>query len=125
MANKIILGQRPKTYKPTLVTFPLPDGSEGGIEATFTYRTRTEFGQLLDTLFNAAGSKPDDFSMADAMVKTRDTNADYLGKILTAWNLDEPLNAESLKQLCDEIPAAAVALMTAYREVVIEGRLGN
>lgn len=56
---------------------------------------------------------------------TTQTTADYLADILEGWNLDEPLNPANLGQLCDELPAAADAIMSAYRAAVTEGRLGN
>ena len=127
MANKIKLGKRPTSFKPTTITFDMPDGSEGQIEITFKYRSRTEFGNLIDTIFRAAGDTPTDteFSLADIMAKTRDKNADYLSQVIQVWNLDEELNDDALRQLADELPAAAVAIMERYRQAATEGRLGN
>lgn len=134
---KIILGQRPKSFKKT-VTFPMLDGTDGSIECQFKYRTRKEFGKFIDGILDAAKVKPakkkksetaDDaevqFSMADLMEKTAGANADYLLQVLDGWNLDEELNAANAQQLCDEIPAASAAIMEAYRTAVTEGRLGN
>ena len=59
------------------------------------------------------------------MSKTVDKNADYLADILDSWDLDEKLSRDNLVQLCDEVPAAAAALMEAYRIATVEGRLGN
>lgn len=125
---KIKLGQRPVTFKSIPVAFQMPDGSEGVIECTFKYRTRTEFGALLDQLFAEAGeSAPEGgkFSVADLMTKTRDKNADYLLQVLHGWNLDEDLSLASLQALADELPGAAVAIMDKYRAAAAEGRLGN
>lgn len=124
---KITLGKRPANFKRT-VKFQMLDGSEGAIECAFKYRTRTEFGQFIDGLFNAANeAKPADekFSMADLMEKTKDKNAAYLLDVIDGWNLDEPLTRETAEQLCDELPAAATEIMETYRRAIVEGRLGN
>lgn len=123
----IKLGQRPKTFKPCPVRFQMPDGESGEIMITFKYRTRTEFGALIDGMFKEAGSaRPDgEFSMRELMETTRDKNGEYLSQCIDAWNLGEPLTAESLRQLADELPAAASAIMDAYRSAALEGRLGN
>lgn len=128
------LGQRPKTFKPVIVAFPMPEGGEGNIEITYHYRTRSEFGELIDSLREAAGTDGTDgtdgaasveFSMHDLMEKTRDKNAEYLQKCIASWSLDAPADLESLRQLCDELPAAASAIMDKYRAAALEGRLGN
>lgn len=126
---KIKLGQRPQTYKPVMITFEMPDGSEGIIEITFRYRTRSEFGELLDELHRDAGiamqQDAAQFSMKELMEKTRDKNVEYLMKCVAGWNLDEELNVDSMRQLSDELPAATAAIMEKYRIAVMEGRLGN
>lgn len=123
------LGQRPKTFKPVVVTFPMPEGGEGSIEITYHYRTRREFGELIDSLREEAGEAEgqgqEEFSMHALMEKTRDKNADYLHKCIASWNLDVAADIESLRQLCDELPAAASAIMDKYRAAAMEGRLGN
>lgn len=123
------LGQRPKTFKPVIVTFPMPEGGEGSIEITYHYRTRREFGELIDSLREAAGEAEgagqEEFSMHALMEKTRDKNAEYLQKCIAGWNLDVAPDIESLRQLCDELPAAASAIMDKYRAAAMEGRLGN
>lgn len=127
--TKVILGKTPKTFKPTSVKFPMPDGTEGAILATFNYRTRTEFGAFLDQIFTDAGEeaqKPDKINWEELFGKTKDKNADHLLLALADWDLDgHELNLASLKQLADELPAASAALMAAYNAACTEGRLGN
>ncbi|MCK6453987.1 MAG: phage tail assembly chaperone [Alphaproteobacteria bacterium] len=126
--STVTLGKRPSTFKPFTVKFQMPDGSEGSILVTYKYRTRTEFGDLIDGIFKDAGrQRPDGepFSMRELMEGTRNKNGDYLAAVIEAWNLDEPLTVESLRQLCDELPAAAAVIMEAYRTAALEGRLGN
>lgn len=128
MANTIKLGARPKTFKPIVVKFQMPDGSDAALEVTYNYVTRTEFGAMVDAMFNDAGAarpEGEQFSMHDLMEKTRNKNAEYLLKCVHSWALDEPVCLESLRQLADEIPAGASAIMDAFRQAALEGRLGN
>lgn len=124
---KIILGKRPTSFK-RVVNFTMLDGSIGAIEVTFKYRTRSEFGAFIDSMLSAAGKTPSaegEFKMKDLMAKTVEANADYLVQVVDGWNLEFEFNHETAQQLCDEVPAAANAIMDAYRVAVTEGRLGN
>lgn len=121
---KIKLGNRPKNFKRE-VSFPMLDGTQGTIECSFKYRTRTEFGAFLDKVFADAGETSPQFAMAELMEKTRDKNADYLIQVLDGWNLDEELSQANLQQLADECPGAVNAVMEAYRAAILDGRLGN
>lgn len=125
---KIKLGSTPKSFKRT-VTVDMLDGTKGSIECDFKYMTRTQFGAFLDAIFKDAGVKATDddtkVAIADLMAKTRDTNAEYLLKILDGWNLEDELNKENLQQLCDEFPGAANGLMETFRSAVTEGRAKN
>lgn len=125
---KIVLGKTPKSFKRT-ITVDLLDGTKGSIECTYKYRTRTEFGKFLDSVFADAGVKPagedEKVIIAEVMEKTRDTNAAYLIQVLDGWNLDDDLNVDNLQQLCDEFPGVANSIMETYRVAVTEGRLGN
>lgn len=132
--NKVKLGVRPETFKPFPVTFQMPDGTTGVIEATFRYRTRKEFGKMLNEMFAAAGKekpevdadeapKPVDFEALFA--ETGSKNAEHLLESLTAWDVDADLNKENVEEFCDTQPAGAAALMAAYSRACQEGRLGN
>ena len=126
---KITLGQRPKNFKKT-VSFQMLDGTTGTIEVSYKYRTRTEFGQFIDSLVESAKTKGKqaeaaDFSMADLMEKTAGQNAEYILDVVDSWDLDAALSAASAQQLADEIPAAAIQIMEDYRLAITEGRLGN
>ncbi len=137
---KIVLGKRPETFK-RIVSVPMLDGSKGTIECTFRYRTRKEFGQLVDEIRTEAekagsqaaaaaaaadeGAEAKRWSLHDHFDKLVGTNAEYLLKILVSWNLDEELNQGVLEQLADELPAAFEAIVAAYRDAIVEGKLGN
>lgn len=128
--SKIKLGAKPETFKPFPVKFPVADGSEATITATFRYRTQEEYGQLLnESKTKDGGSPPTD---ADGTLdfqalygKGTKANAEFLFKALAAWDLDEPLNEENLHALGNEFPASILALTAAYSNACREGRLGN
>lgn len=128
---KIKLGNRPKNFKKT-VKVPMLEGGEGTIEVSYIYRTRTEFGGLIDGLMDKAGVVPasqgdadQKFSLAAALEKTRESNADYIMQVADGWNLDVEFSREAVAQLCDELPGAALAIMNDYRMAITEGRMGN
>lgn len=128
---KIILGKRPKSFKKT-VKFPMLEGGEGSVEVSYVYRTRTDFGAFIDGLMDDAGVKPASqseedvkFSLEAALDKTKETNADYIMKVVDGWNLDVDFSRDNVAQLCDELPGAALEIMNSYRTAITEGRLGN
>ncbi|WP_343625365.1 phage tail assembly chaperone [Roseateles puraquae] len=122
--TKITLGKPPKTFAPVTVRFPMPNGTEGAIEAVFKYRSRKQFGEFLRDTFKV-DEPAGQMDLAGVMAASVDKNGDYLADVLDSWNLDEKLTPESAAQLADELPAAAKALMEAYSAAVTEGRLGN
>ncbi len=130
MSNKIKLGARPKSFT-RVIKFPMHDGTTGRIEVTYKYRTRSEFGEFVDGLVDAAKARgiseadAADFSMGDFMSKQAGANASYLMQVMESWDLDEPFNQSNVQQLADELPGAAMAIMETYRAACAEGRLGN
>lgn len=131
---KVVLGKMPANFKPFPVRFPMPDGTEGVIEATFKYRSRKDFGKLLNDMFKVAGieqpeaptvEKTAELNFEVLFGETGAKNAEHLMSALVGWNLEEPLTLESLTELCDKLPAGAAALMAAYSAACNEGRLGN
>lgn len=137
--TKIILSQRPKNFKCS-VSFPMLSGAVGIIECTFKYRSRREFGELLQTVYKDAAAvaqpaaapvtpgvpaAPQELDLRVLYDKGVDKAAAHLQEVLEAWGLDEPLTLENLDTLADGLPAAAGAIMEAYRIACTEGRLGN
>lgn len=127
----IRLGTRPKNFK-KVVKFPMLDGTEGSIEVQFKYRTRKEFGAFIDSLIESAKVKPAPdadaetaFSMQDLMERTAGSNSEYILLVAEGWNLDEEFGPAAVQQLSDEVPAAAIAIMEAYRVAITEGRVKN
>lgn len=131
-AIKIVLGKRPVSIH-RVVTFQLPEGGEGVIEVDFKYRTRTEVAQLIDEHSAqareaaTAAVAEEAFEITNSRITSSAIRAqsNFLGQVLVGWNLDVPLNADTIKQLCDELPGAAQALLDAHRVALAEGRSGN
>lgn len=122
---KIKLGQRPESFKKK-VTFPMLDGTTGEITITYRYRTRKEFGALLDGLIeDAKAGEAGEMTMAELMARTAASNADYILMIATGWDIDAEFDRASIEQLADEAPAAVLAVMEEYRAAINGGRLGN
>lgn len=131
---KIRLGEHPKTFSPILVKFDMPDGTAGTIEATFNYKSRSEYAALI-----AEQSKPDaplaegaEAPPADErpfIVRHAETlvsmSSTLLLGALASWNLDEEVSEESLRQLSDQLPAAAQALIEAFASACLQGRVKN
>lgn len=127
LATKIVLGKRPESFK-KVVTFDLLDGTKGAINCEFKYRTRTEFAAFLDKMFADAGEEApadDAEKITFAVGRVLEKNGEYLADVLKGWDLDIPLTHASARQLADELPAAAAAVMDTYRVAITEGRLGN
>ncbi len=130
---KIVLGSRPKNFK-RLVKFPMLDGTVGQISMHYKYRTRAEFGELIDSRVNAArdvkvtDGADDDIrpsALGKTMQEINEANAEYVLEIAEGWDLESPFSKESLLQLSDEVPGAVMSIMNEYQRVIQEGRLGN
>lgn len=126
LAIKIVLGKRPESFKKS-VTFDMLEGTKGAIECEFKYRTRTEFAAFLDTMFadNGEETATEEKKIEAAVSRVLQKNGEYLTDVLKAWDLDVPLTPAAARQLADELPGAANAIMAAYREAINEGRRGN
>lgn len=148
MANKVILGKAPEAL-PQDVEFTLIDGSQGVIPCLFVYRTRTQFGELMDEFSPlpapVKAAQPDAAQAADVPTDAAEPateaaavhsweaihrqgverQAELLHKLLKGWELDAPFSLAALQQLTNEQPQAFAAISTAYRVRITEGRLGN
>ncbi len=143
---RVVLGKRPKSFSKT-VEGRMADGTLGAIDMTFTYRTRTEWGALLDRHKEDKAARTearlkqylDDVQQARAtgapmptaasaeQAQRADVEADarLVLDIATGWDLPDPFNFDSLMQLADEAPDLIAQMVRAYGEAVHEGRLGN
>ena len=95
---------------------------------TFKYRTRVEFGQFLDSVFGAEAPKFDGNAKNASEAQQRGTtqfNGQYIFGCLKDWGLDAPFSLQSCIELADELPGVAQAVMDRYRQLIVEGRLGN
>lgn len=125
---KLVLGKTPTNFKPIIVKFVGPDGEEDQIKVTFKYKTRSQFAAFLNKLFgkkDEATTDVADLDFVELYKKSGDKVVEQLGEIIAEWDFAEPANAESLRQLHDQAPAAAAAITSAYATACNEGRLGN
>ena len=130
MANKVTLGNTPKTFKEFDVKFQLPDGEDGIIPVTYKYRTKSGFGKWLDAALEAGkndvkGQPPEEFSWEKFYERNTDMAVDQLLSAVDSWGLDIPFSRDTLTQMGDETPAAITAMLAAYGAACREGRLGN
>lgn len=127
IARQIVLGKRPDGLLDTVIV-QMPDGTEGLLPVTFRYRTRTEYGQFLDSVFGAGAPAFDGSAVGASESQQRGVtqyNGQYIHGCLQGWGLDAPFTLQSCIQLADELPGAAQAVMNRYRQLIVEGRLGN
>lgn len=143
---KIVLGQRP-THFTRAVKFVLLDGTAARINFNYKYRTRSEYGAFVDenverhkqaaeaAIADAikvaeeatkdAGQVTKLPGMKDVLEKSSSDSIEFLLGAADGWNLDAPYTRESLEQLVDEYPQAALAAVETYRLACTEGRQGN
>ena len=127
---RIKLGERPKTIKQR-VKVALPEGGTATVEMQFIYRTRREVGEFLDEILKdarvATTTTQDDIdmSLAEALSKAVEKNADYIMKAAQGWDLEDEWSRANVERFCDEYPGVAIAVMTTYREAMSEGKAGN
>ncbi|RZI62328.1 MAG: hypothetical protein EOP37_03220 [Rubrivivax sp.] len=128
---KITLGKRPKSFTHS-IEVRLPEGEIGKMKLTYLYRTRKEFGVFMDELFNVSNTRPESMepvdveaAMAFALASMVDSNADYIMKCVTGWDLETEFSRAAVEQLCNELPGVALAIISSYATASREGRLGN
>lgn len=122
---KIKLGARPKNFTAP-VKFAMLDGSEGVINVTYKYRTRTEFGAFLDEVYAERVDSDGQSNLVE--MAYANGNGKIAGQIMRAaegWDLDEPFTEENVQALVNELPAAAGAIIATYERAVKDGVLGN
>ena len=101
------------------------------MEMQFIYRTRREVGEFLDEILKdarvATTTTQDDIdmSLAEALSKAVEKNADYIMKAAQGWDLEDEWSRANVERFCDEYPGVAIAVMTSYREAMSEGKAGN
>ena len=121
-------GAPPKNF-PGTIKFKDLNGVAQEFEVTFNFRTRKEFGALFDEMTAAAKGRglkdKEDLSMSEIMDATTGDNGQYLLKAISSWELEDDLNEANAERLSNEFPAAANAIMEAYRSACLDGRLGN
>lgn len=126
----IRLGNRPKSFA-RVVKCKDVDGTELTVPVTYKYRTRKEYGEFHDALpdYPELEGKAVDgkttYSVEDVLERRSEWNANQIMQILDGWGLDEEFSLTNVRQLCDESPACAAAIISEYQSAIVEGRLGN
>jgi hypothetical protein len=140
-AVKVVLGKRPKSFTKD-ITFPMLDDSTGCMQVTYKYRSRTEFAAFVDSVRAGLKAKSDaamdrfqqaidngepapEITQVELVTTGAEYNVDYIMGCVDGWNLDVPFDKGAVEELVDTLPAAVTAIVTAYRDVITEGRLGN
>jgi hypothetical protein len=133
---KLQLGKAPENFKRNL-EFTNLQGVKSTIEFTFVYRTRKQYGELMDEITSmdksespdAEVEKPDkkkpNKTYAATIVDVDKREAEALLKIATGWDLDEPFNLENASLLIDSFQGSQQIIFDAYRAACLEGRLKN
>jgi hypothetical protein len=141
MAQKIKLGNRPKSFART-ITFAMLEGGEGRMEVTYKYRSRKELAKLTDEVQAAAQAQHEadieaikakaekkepieHLKQVDLLDRDISLQVDYLMQVVEGWDLDEKFDRAAVEQLADEVPAAITAAIETYRKAINEGRVGN
>ena len=124
----VVLGKPPTSF-PAEVTFTTLSGEQAALQCEFVYRTKTEFGELLNELgqaakdtINAPESDDENQNIFDGAIRLQ---AQQLSKVLLSWDLPEPCDTDHLYALCNEYPSAFAAIVQTYRNAIVDGRLGN
>ena len=145
-APRVTLGKRPETFTAT-VTGPMADGTTGAIDVTYRYRTRTEWGALLDqhakdraerdqaalhqylAAVEKARAEGGEVPGAPAAGKRQELEVEADARLVldlaAGWDLPDPFTFDNIKQLADESPGIITAIIATFRTKVNEGRLGN
>lgn len=119
---KFKLVKRPETIAHT-VRWKDFDNKDVTLKVDFNYRSRSEFAALMDEGSNADLSE--DAKLQEIIMAADSRGAEFLVKALNSWDLEEELNEENAALLFDQHQAAANAIITSYRNLCLEGRLGN
>ena len=127
IARQIVLGKRPDGIPHTL-KIDMPDGSMGLLPVTYRYRDRVEFGAFLDSIFATEPPAFDANAEGPSEQQQRGVvqlNGQYIHGCLKDWGLDVPFTLQNCIQLARELPSAVQTVMNTYKQLCIEGRLGN
>ena len=126
---KITLGSAPKSFKHK-VSFPLIDGGKGDITVEYRYRNKAQFAQFVAEIYPdlKTGMPEPTGEGVDVVAIARDAlerEVNYILAAVSGWDLAEDFDAHNVKQLANDFPAAATAIIAAYRVAVTEGKAKN
>lgn len=124
---KIVLGNRPETFK-RKVKIQLIEGGEADIIVDFIYRDKVAYGQLLDEhaeLRKQKAEGSEDFTFSSNAAQGVELDAAFILKIIKGWDLSDPLNEDNVKRLLIEFAGAGEAIVDSYRLACLEAKRGN
>jgi len=106
--SKLALNPAP-TFQAT-VLIPIAGAEPVPVKMTFKHRTKKQLAEHIEQINGSA----DQHSDAQVILDT-----------VTAWDLDDPLNAENVERLCESYHGAGLAIFNTYYTTLIQGRQGN
>jgi hypothetical protein len=121
---KLALGKAPESFKKVVEITNLY-GTKDTIEIEFKYRTRKQYGELIDSIQSSEKSSKKTDTYVDIITDTDAKTVEFLLSIAKGWDLEEPFNAENVAILVDQFPNATNEINDAYRIAILEGRLKN
>lgn len=121
---KFKFGERPETVSHT-VRWQDWQGKQVTLKVEFNWRSRSEFAALMDELGVTQEGRSEGDKLQEIIEAVDGKGAALLVAALASWELDDELNLENCQRLFDEYQAAAHAIVEAYRQLCLEGRLGN
>jgi hypothetical protein len=93
------------TFK-TVVQIPVPGGEPAPVEFTFKHRDRAAVKAWVETVGDQ-------------------TDAQMVESCIVGWDLDDELNADNIKRLCDNYVGTGVAVFSAYLDELRGARAKN
>lgn len=120
---KLKLGSAPKNFKRT-IQIPLVDGTTADLEMVFKYKTRTEYGDLMDSLAKIE-SEDEVKTVKDAYKRGNDADAGFILKIAEGWDLDDAFTKANVAKMVEEFPAAAAVIFDEYKNAIVGNRVKN
>jgi uncharacterized protein YfcZ (UPF0381/DUF406 family) len=122
---KLTFGTPPSTFKKEVVA-TLLDGSQIKFEVDYVYRSRTQYAELMDELMGKSSYvEGEEFSIKSSTIASNKNDVETVLKIAKGWSLQDPFNEESLMLVEDSYPAVIIAIISAYRSAILEGRAKN
>ncbi len=121
---------------PQAVKIPNEAGKKLEVTFDFIYRDREAFARLQDEFMSKAeeafglaqqlqGGEQTAPSMVEIQARALARDVEAVQQVASGWNLDSEFNAENLTKFLKRYPGAGMAVITAYKTSLTDGRLPN